>query len=81
MEMTWSFGKGGYGLKKGKTTMFEIRINNYDDRVAVVRALVEAGYTVRIDERHRTDAIYSSSRDVFVVIVDAPKLPEYKPEQ
>jgi len=59
--------------------MFEIRVNNDNDRGKLASILVEAGYTVRIEKRElaHTYHIY----DYFVIVVAAPKLPEYEEAQ
>jgi menaquinone-dependent protoporphyrinogen IX oxidase len=53
----------------------EFRINNGADREKIVAILAEAGYTVRIEKREQAHTYHIY--DYFVIVVAAPKLPEY----
>ena len=56
--------------------MIKLRINNSIDRANMITSLVNAGYTVRLEDKEKKNPYLSF--DYFVVITDEPELPEYK---
>jgi hypothetical protein len=56
--------------------LFSIRVNNCTDRNSIINALVNAGYTVRMEEREIKYEYLK--KDYFVVIEESPSMPEYR---
>jgi hypothetical protein len=55
-----------------------LRINDANDRMDVAKALIKAGYTVRIEGYKREGNYAVRIEDIFVVIVECPEFPAYE---